>query len=337
MAVATLRDVARLADVNPSTVSRVLNDDKTLTVRAETRERILQAARELNYVPNAMARSLKLGQSFTIGLLVPDIQNPFFADIIQGAAREANQLGYYVLFGHTEERPEKEREYVEVMKSQRVDGLILATAMTSDQTVEHLLRGPVPFVLANRISDAAKNFVAVDDRLAAANAVRYLAELGHRRIAHISGPLYTDTALNRLHGYRTALRDLNIPYRDDYMVEGHFLGEAGYRAAQTLFGRLRADDYPTALFAPNDMAAFGIMRFTREIGLKIPEDLSLVGFNDINIAEQVGLTTVHVPSVEMGAQSVRLLIDLMHDPTRQDPRFLPTELVVRHTTAPPTR
>lgn len=332
---ATLRDVARLADVNPSTVSRVLNGDKSLSVRPETRERILKVAAELNYVPNAMARGLKLGQSMTMGLLVPDIQNPFFADIISGAVTEANNQRYYVLFGHTEERPEKEREYVEVMKSQRVDGLILATAMTSDQTVDHLLNGDVPFVLANRVSDSVSSYVAADDRKAAEEVVRYLAGLGHRRIAHISGPLYTETGLNRLHGYRTALRDMDIPYVSEYMVEGHFSPAAGYAATKTLFGRLDPNDYPTAIFAPNDMAAMGIMRRLHEMRLRIPEDVSLVGFNDIYLAEQVGLTTVRMPTVEMGAMAVRMLLNLIRGEGQPQPQLLPTELVVRSSTAPP--
>lgn len=334
---ATLRDVARLAGVNPSTVSRVLNDDKNLTVRPETRERILRAAAELNYVPNAMARGLKLGQSMTMGLLVPDIQNPFFADVIHGAVTEANNQGYYVLFSHTEERPEKEREYVEVMKSQRVDGLILATAMTSDQTVDHLLSGDVPFVLVNRVSDSVKSYVAADDRRASEEVVRYLASLGHVRIAHVTGPLYTETGLNRFHGYRTALRDLDIPYRSEYMVEGHFSPSAGYAATHTLFARLAPEDYPTAIFAPNDMAAMGVMRALRELNMAIPDDVSLVGFNDIYLAEQVGLTTVRMPTVEMGSLSVRMLINLIRGEKTPHPSILATELVVRTSTAPPAR
>lgn len=332
--VATIRDVAQLAQVNASTVSRVLNGDKSLTVRKETRDRILQAAADLNYVPNAMARGLKLGQSSTFGLLVPDIQNPFFADIIHGVVEEANRLGYYALFGHTEEQSEKEREYVEVMKSQRVSGLILATAMTSDQTVEHLSQGTLPFVLVNRVCDSTNNFVAVDDRGAAENVVTYLAQLGHERVAHIAGPLYTKTGLNRMHGYRTALRDHHIPYRSDYLVEGHFTPESGYEAAHVLLSRLDRAEYPTAIFASNDMAAMGVMRYLREIGLRVPNDVSLVGFNDIYLAEQIGLTTVHMPAVQMGEASVKMLLSLIRG-ENPDPVLMDVNLVVRDTTAPP--
>ncbi len=334
---ATLRDVARLAEVSPSTASRVLNADTTLTVRPETRERILKIAAELNYVPNAMARGLKLGQSMTMGILVPDIQNPFFSDVIQGAVTEANNQGYYVLASHTEERPEKEREYVEVMKSQRVDGLILATAMTSDETVERLMSGNVPFVLVNRVSASVHTYVAADDRLAAEEVVRYLASLGHSRIAHVSGPLYTETGITRFHGYRSALRDLNIPYRSEYMVEGHFTPEGGYEATRTLFGRLAPGQYPTAIFAPNDMSAMGVIRALREMDLRIPDDVSVVGFNDVYLAEQVGLTTVHVPRVEMGVLSVRMLLDIIRGAQPPKPVILRTKLVVRTSTAPPSR
>ncbi|EQD44426.1 transcriptional regulator, LacI family, partial [mine drainage metagenome] len=187
---ATLHDLAQLAGVDASTVSRVLNEDPTLVVKDETRQRILGAVETLKYVPNAMARGLRRQRSQTIGLLVPDIGNPFFAQIIMGAERVFSEAGFHLLLGNTAEDPARERSFVELLRSNVVDGFMLATALTQDATVEELIRLEVPFVLVNRAHPGTSNYVVVEDREATRSAVDYLLSLGHSRVAHVSGPLY---------------------------------------------------------------------------------------------------------------------------------------------------
>lgn len=335
---ATLHDLAQIAGVDPSTVSRVLNEDPTLAVKEETRQRILAAVVKLKYVPNAMARGLRRQRSQTIGLLVPDIGNPFFSQIILGAERVFSEAGFHLLLGNTAEDPERERSYVELLQSNVVDGFMLATALTKDETVEELIRHEVPFVLVNRAHPGTSNYIVVDDREATRTAVQYLLGLGHRRIAHISGPLYTETGLARLRGYREALLQGRVSYQEEYVVEGDFKEESGARAVERLW---QCSIRPTAVMAGNDLMALGALQTCKRLGIRVPEDLSIVGFNGLPIGEHVtpGLTTVQVPLLAMGMASARRLLDLMLTDVSAAPAgpvILGTELIVRESTAPPT-
>jgi LacI family transcriptional regulator len=318
-------------------VSRVLNDDQTLVIKDETRQRILDAVEQLQYVPNAMARGLRRQRSQMIGLLVPDIANPFFPEIILGAERVFSEAGFRLLLGNTDEDPEKERSYVELLRANVVEGLMLATAFTQDETVEELSRLGVPFVLVNRAHEGTTNYVVVNDRQATRSAVDYLIGIGHRRIAHVSGPLYTETGLARLRGYREGLRAAHIEYRDDYVVEGDFKETSGARAVERLW---QLPDPPTALMAANDLLALGALDACRRMGVQVPEELSIIGFNDVPVASMVtpSLTTVRVPLLEMGMASALRLLDLLEGRgTPSAPIVLDTELVVRSSTAPPLR
>ncbi len=333
----TLHDLAKVAGVDPSTVSRVLNGDRTLVVKDETRRRILDAVEELQYVPNAMARGLRRQRSQMIGLLVPDIANPFFPEIILGAERVFSEAGYRLLLGNTSEDPEKEHAYVELLRSNVVEGLMLATAFTQDETVEELTRLGVPYVLVNRAHAGTSNYVVVDDRVASRGTADYLVGLGHRRIAHVSGPLYTETGLARLRGYREGLRAAGIEYREEYVIEGDFKEASGARAIERL---LKLDEPPTALLAANDLLALGAMGACRSLGVRVPQDLSIAGFNDVPFCSMVtpALTSVRVPRLEMGMASARRLLDLLSgSDALQSPIVLGTELVVRDSTAPPSR
>lgn len=331
---ATLRDLAREARVDPSTVSRVVNGDPSLVVKDETRERILEAVKSLHYVPNAMARGLRTRQSLTAGLLVPDIANPFFPEIIRGVEKVFAESGFHLLLADTDENPDKERGFVELLRSRLVDGFILATAFTQDETVSTLAKERVPFVLVNRAHRDTPNYVVTNDRDATRDAVRFLADLGHRRIAHIAGPLYTETGLDRLRGYREGLLEFRLPYLDSYTVEGNFKEEAGAHALERLW---QLDPRPTAILAANDVMAVGALSTARLLGIRVPEDLSIVGFNDIPICRYLtpSLTTMRVPLMEMGAASARMLVDLMENRVvAGTPKVLPAELVVRGSTGP---
>lgn len=326
-----------MASVDPSTVSRVLNRDPTLVVKDETRQRILAAVDKMHYVPNAMARGLRRQRSQTIGLLVPDIGNPFFPQIILGAERVFSEAGFRLLLGNTDEDPEKERSYVEILRSNVVEGLMLATAFTQDETVEELGRLGVPFVLVNRAHPITTNYVIVDDRAATRGAVDYLVGIGHRRIAHVSGPLYTETGLSRLRGYREGLRSAQIEYREAYVVEGDYKEGSGAKAVDRL---MQLQVPPTALVAGNDLIALGALGACRRLGVRVPEELSIIGFNDVPFSEHLtpSLTTVRVPRLAMGMASARRLLDLLAGrEVPAAPIVLETELVIRNSTAPPQR
>lgn len=331
----TLRDLAQVAGVDPSTVSRVLNGDTTLTVKEETRQRILQAVRDMRYVPNPLARGLRTQRTGTVALFVPDIANPFFPEIILGAERVLSEAGFQLLLANTDERIEKERRLIEDLRARFVDGFILATALTHDETIGQLNDEGVPFVLVNRAHRDTRHYVVTDDRRATWEVVHYLAGLGHRRIAHIAGPLYTETGLDRLRGYREGLLGEGLPFIEGYVVEGDFKEASGYQAMERL---METDPRPTAVVVANDLMAIGALSFCRQNGVAVPEDCSIVGFNDIPLAAHVQppLTTIRMPRLEMGMASARLLLDLLAGRKDLDaPIVLPGELVVRASATAP--
>ncbi len=333
----TLHDLAKVARVDPSTVSRVLNGDATLVVKEETRQRILDAVAELQYVPNALARGLRRQRSQMIGMLVPDIANPFFPQIILGAERFLGDAGFGLLLGNTDEDPQKEQTYVEFLRANAVDGLMLATAFTQDATVDRLEQLGVPYVLVNRGHEGTSNYVVVQDRQAMRGVIAYLVGLGHRRIAHVSGPLYTETGLARLRGYREGLLEARIDYREDYVAEGDFKGASGARAIERLAA---LPDPPTAVTLANDVMALGALDACRRLGIGVPEDMSLVGYNDVPYCALVtpSLTSVHAPLLEMGRSAAQRLVEMLREPgLARAPIMLEAELVVRDSTAPPSR
>ena len=329
----TIADVARAARVHPSTVSRALNDGAAL--RDETRARVLRAARRLDYRPSALARSLRLQRTLTLGMLVPDIANPFFPPIIRGAEDTALERGYALVLCNTEDVPERETTYLRVLRERQVDGLLIASSRMADAVITRLRRERFPFVLVNRSARGAELTVTVDNRGSAAEAIAHLAALGHRRIGHIAGPQTTTTGLERAEGARAAIRRLALAEDPALWIEAAaFSEEAGYAAARSL---LALRERPTAIFGANDLIAIGALRAAREAGVRVPADLSLIGFNDIRQAEllEPPLTTVRVPQYEMGATAARLLIArLQHEPMAASHVVLPAALAVRASTAP---
>lgn len=324
----TIVDVARAARVHPSTVSRALNARSEVSLRAETRERVRSAAERLGYRPSALARSLRLRRTLTLGMLVPDIANPFFPQIIKGAEEVAHENDYTLVLCNTADVPEREATYLRVLREREVDGLLVASTRMTDATIDALRDEGFPFVLVNRSSSGADLAVTVDDRGAAARMVDHLVDQGHRRIAHIAGPQNTTTGLGRAQGAHEALRRRGLGAT---VVEADAWSElAGYRAARGLFETER----PRAIFGANDLIALGAMRAARELGLRVPEDVAFAGFNDIPAAALVGLTTILVPQREMGAAAARLLIArLRSERIARRHVVLPTSLVVRGSSA----
>lgn len=327
---ATIADVARLARVDPSVVSRVINSDERLVIKKETRARVLDAIRELRYHPNAAARSLRTSQSGTFGLLIPDFTNPIYAEIITGAERAATELDALLLVGSAiEHRPER---YVEMLASGRVDGLLLATDMLHSQTIEAMARTGRPLVSVNQRIKGVKRTILADDEGASRRAVRYLYDLGHRRIAHLRGPETSDTAKRRLAGYKKALVSCGIPEADAVVLGGGYTTESGVSGiAEFLSLRPR----PTAIVIANIAAAIGAMSALRDAGVQVPGDVSLIAIHDIALAEHLApsLTTVSMPLTEMGAAGVAALNGDDSEGTTVVKK--PTELIARRSTAAP--
>ncbi|TMG41838.1 MAG: LacI family transcriptional regulator [Chloroflexi bacterium] len=333
----TIIDVARAASVHPSTVSRVLNGRVELSLLPETRERVIAAAARLGYRPSALARSLRLRRTFTLGMLVPNIDNPLFPPIIKGVEDVAHARGYNLILCNTEDSSEREATYLRVLRERQVDGLLIASSFMADSTIAELRRDRFPFVLVNRGSRGANDLaVLVDNEVGVAEVIEHLVGLGHRRIGIVAGPQTTMTGQQRLAAARASLREHRVKLDPALVaVAEAFSQEAGYRAARRL---VLATEPPTAIFGANDLIALGVLRAIREVGLECPDHISLVGFNDIPQAEFFGppLTTVHVPQRDMGTQAATMLIAQIEGKDIPAPRVVAeAHLVVRGSTAAP--
>ncbi len=329
----TIKDVAKQAGVTAAVVSRVINDDPKLSIREETRSRVLEAVEKLEYRPNAIARSLRTKTTGTIAMIIPDITNPFFPEIIKGAQIAAAENGFSLILFNTEEDVGKQREYIELVSEKQMDGVLLASVHTDDESIDLLERYKKPYVLVNRITrNIQSSFVTVDDVYGARVAIEHLIQFGHRKIAHISGPLYTDTGLQRLEGYRKALKKFGVEFSLDYIAESKYDEDGGYKAMKQLFS---LENKPTAVFAANDLIAIGAISAIEDEGLKVPENISIVGFNDIWVAQKISppLTSVKFPLFDMGYLASEILIKKTQGKVVcEDKMVLEPELVVRSST-----
>lgn len=325
----TIVDVARAARVHPSTVSRVLNDQPGHAIRPETRARVAAVASRLGYRPSALARSLRLRRTNTLGMLVPDIANSFLAGIIKGAEEVAHERGYALVLCNTADRPERDATYIRVLREREVDGVLVASSRMADGTIDALRADGYPFVLVNRGSDSADDLVVtVDNAAAAGTVIDHLVAAGHERIVHVAGPRSTSTGAERVAGARAAARRHGV--RIEVLDAEGWSEAAGHHAVRE---RL-SDAPPTAVFGANDLLALGALRAARDAGLRVPEDLALAGFNDAPEAALVDLTTVRVPQEGMGACAASLLIARLEGrPIAERRAVLPVELVVRGSTA----
>jgi len=307
----TIKDVAKLAGVHPSTVSRVINNDSRISEK--TKEKVLLIINKLGYTPNAIARGLKTKRTYTLGMLIPDITNPFFAEIARGVEDAASKNNFNVILCNTDDKLKKERTYLQILRGKRVDGFILGTAHIKDKSILELEKKKFPYILVSRnIEGLEKNCIIVDDIEGGKIATEYLIKLGHRQIAHITGPLQTRSALNRLKGYQLALKKYEIEYRDELVGEGDFKIKGGYQIMKRF---LKLSEPPAAIFAANDLLALGAMQAIQKKNFHIPEDFSVVGFNDIELASFVypALTTVRQPMLEMGAIAVKMLLKIIEE------------------------
>ncbi len=331
----TIDDVARLAEVHKATVSRALNARTRDQVNAETLKRVTRAARQLGYVPNAMARGLRTSKSMTIGVIIPDLMNPIFPPMVRGIEDVLQPQGYTVLIANTDPHDDVEVSVFESLLARRVDGFILATGRLDDQTViGEAAETGVPVVLVNRGSgDGGFPLVSGDNIGGIELAIRHLIELGHRHILHVAGPSNFSTTRSRAEAFESAATRAGV--RHDTVYAESLSTEAGYGAADALLAR--RGELPTAVIAGNDLVALGLIRRLRVEGLRCPEDVSVVGFNDMPFAQDFWppLTTVHMPLREIGAEAARLLLRGI-DAGEQDAvtLTLPVSLVVRESTCP---
>jgi LacI family transcriptional regulator len=324
----TIREVAQKAGVSYTTVSHVVNN--TRFVSDDTRQRVLAAMKELGYRPNALARSLRRGETFTIGLILPDSANPFFAEIGRSIEDTAFRQGYNVILCNSENDLEKEQHYVDVLSKKQVDGILFVAAGDQINSIEYCIHSGIPYVIIDReLSGLEADTVLIDNHQGGYLATQYLISLGHHRIACITGPSHLTPSAQRVTGYCDALRDYGLPVDDTLIVRGDFHPHSGWQAA---FELLRLPDSPTAVFACNDLLAIGALNAAVASGRRVPADLAIVGFDDIELASYTNppLTTVSQPKTEMGRVAFQLLIDRITANDRPVQRVvLPSRLIIR--------
>jgi LacI family transcriptional regulator len=329
---ATIKDVARHANVSVTTVSHVVN--KTRFVSEDGRNRVEQAIRELGYVPSAVARSLQRSATNTLGMLIPNSSNPYFAEIVRGIEDRCFGAGYNLVLCNTDDEPRRQGMVLQVLAERRVDGLIVVSS-GEDPALPDLLAGlRMPTVMVDREIDTLPcDLVETAHMQGALLAVQHLTALGHRRIACIGGPAGVATADQRAEGWRMALAGLGLPSAG-LLQPGDFTSEGGYAAMHAI---LRRTPRPSAVFVANDLMAIGALCAAHECGVAVPDELSLVGFDDIELARFAcpPLTTVAQPKQRIAAMAVDMLLERIEG-RRQDVRkvVLQPELRVRASTAP---
>jgi LacI family transcriptional regulator len=332
----TLREVARRAGVHPGTASRALNEAAQGLVKPETVARVKAVADELGYRPNYLARSFKTRRTFSVGVVIPDINNPLFPPMVRGLEDRLAEAGYVAFLGNTENDSGREERILEGMLGRRIDGLVLATARRTDQRLVELGRQGTPLVLLNRVvEDNAFSSASVDDRAGVRLAVQHLANLGHRRVGHVAGPQSLSTGHGRYRGFLSAMADQGLAPDDGlvWFAPTYSIAE-GLRCGTELLSRRGP---PTAIVAANDMLALGCCTAVEKLGLACPGDVSIVGFNDMPFIDRLSppLTTVRIPHYELGKQAAELLLERIADPAAPlKIVLLAPVLVVRGSTGP---
>ena len=328
---ATIRDVAKQLGMSVATVSRALSRPELL--REETRERVLAAVELLGYRPNLQARGLRRGRTHALLAIVPNL-SPFFLEILAGIEEVAREAGFAVLLGNSGGDPEREAACFEQVANVRADGVILLTG--SAPAIYARGTRPLPPLVAvlERLPDHSVPVVRTDHRSGAREATRHLIALGHRRIAHIAGIRRIPSTTQRLQGYRQALISAKLPFAPELVRDGDFTMPSGATAMDEL---LTLPTPPTAVLCANDEMAFGAVQTLHRRGLLVPADISIVGFDDLNMAAFYNppLTTVHIPRHDIGRRAAAELIELLAGRTVTQNAILPTRLIIRGSTAPP--
>lgn len=328
---ATIRDVAKLAGVAPITVSRVINNDGYFT--EETRRKVEAAVQQLDYIPNSLGLSLRSKRTQTLAFVVSDIANPFWTTVARGVEDAANARGYHIIIGNTDESPEKQENYLLFLLKKQVDGFLFVPASYDNSAT--LKKRHVPFVVLDRRFPDAVDSVRCDSVKGAYDLTKHLIELGHRRIAIITGRQDLTTASDRVEGYVKALKDANLGEAKQ-IHWGQYTQQSGYDITAQI---IQSTPCPTAIFAANNFIAIGVMRALRASGVRVPEDLSVVAFDDLPEAITIDpfFTVAAQPAYEMGQRATELLIARLNGeapPTHQE-IVLPVEIIVRKSSSKP--
>lgn len=330
----TILDVAKLAGVSTATVSRVINSPEA--VREETRDKVTEAMKLCKYKYNALARGFVTKQSNTIGLIIPTINNPVFAESTRGVQDYADRNNIQVLLGNTYYQYKQEEKLVETFREKQVDGLIITTTNPRGAVLKTLVDEEIPFVLLySTIKKGPMTVVGVDNFRGGYRATEHLVKLGHRRIGMVAGRFsISDRSFHRWHGYRQCLKNNKISYDKALLIQTDYSLTGGRDAVKKL---LSLKDPPTAFFCSNDFLALGAMKGARELGLQLPRDLSIVGFDDIRIASYVipELTTIRQPAYDIGKLGADLLFQRIGGRMKPVHKMLDLSLIVRESTAGP--
>ena len=332
-----MRDVARLAGVSVATVSAVINGTVTVSERLTTK--VSDAMKALDYHPDQVARSLKVGRTQVVGMVVPDLTNAFFPEVIQGAEDAARVEGYSVILCNSNEDPEQERRHLSSLFSRRVDGVILACSDTA-AAYDSLVRRRFPIVFVDRIPQGVSHTgVATDNLDAGYRATGHLIELGHQRIAFVAGNLRHSPHADRLNGFRKAMQETNLPVRDEYLKMGDLTMDSGYQAGLSL---LRSSNPPTAIIPSNNRMLLGVLLAISESRVRCPEEVSIVGFDDFPWMRHLTppLTVLGQAAHEIGKKALEMLLAKIRTPEGADENRdcliqLRAELRIRASTAPP--
>lgn len=317
----TIKDVAKKAGVSIASVSRVINDSKP--VAPETKEKILRVIEETGYKPNAMARGLKKNESGLIGLITPDMENGTFAELVKGIESVIEKNSMNLIVSNSKGEIERELKELHIFKEQQLDGIIFSGVKFTKKHKEYFDRYKVPtVVVSQKFPGSGLPYVDINNYEAAYQAVKYLITNNHSKIALIHGPLYDKSAgEERYNGYFKALNEAGIEINDDYIKEGNFTIKSGYQAMEEILKE--NDKLPTAVFAASDRMAIGILDCCLDNGISVPEDISIIGFDDIELATVVRpkLTTVNVDHSEIGKKAVEILVDKIKNDNHQSPFY----------------
>ncbi|MBA2133395.1 LacI family DNA-binding transcriptional regulator [Capillibacterium thermochitinicola] len=328
----TIKDIAQKAGVSVATVSKVLNNYPD--VSQKTKDKVARVIKEYNFRPNAVARSLTTQKSYTVGIFFTDhfnsgLQHPFFHEVIFGMEKALGDHGYDLLY-FADRKWGENFSYREKCQNRQVDGVVLIGVARDDPNLEDLLKSDLPVVFIDLdIRGPKASYVMSDNTGGAAEAVRYLHRLGHTKIGMIMGLTSTKTTQDRLEGFQLAFRELNLTCDPEWLVNGEYTEEGGYRAMRHL---LQKKERPTAIFCQSDLMAIGAIRAIEEAGGKVPDDFSIIGFDDIEVSRYLrpGLTTMRQDKMAMGRSAAELILQMIHEPQSNfRPVILPVEVVER--------
>lgn len=318
----TIREIAKKAGVSVGTVSKVINYDET--VSGINKRKVIRIIKELNYRPNRIARSLSKGKTKNVGFIIPDITNPYFPELVRGASDLLISNGYYVFLCSSDNDANKEDLYINDLVSMWIDGMIIAPSDTENRDISIFNKIISPFVVVDReIKELNKDLIIINNKKGAYEAVNYLISNGHRRIVILAGPQYTKTAQNRFRGWKKALEEKDL-FQEEFVFWGNFSIDSGYEMMKKVFDYLGKVD---AVFACNDLIALGAIQAIEEKSYRIPDDISIVGFDDIYLSKflKPPLTTVRQPIYDMGKIAAEILLDRMSSSVD----FVPKKVVIK--------